>query len=271
MVRIYRKMTVIEKRLGRFTIFYYASPLEPVSLLRDLDRARVVAGKGRGGIKILETGGSRLVARKYVHGGLFRALTRDVFLKRRRVTSEAEIMAYLQNGGFPVVAPFCAIIENLFVVRRLHLVTKFEENTMNFLEYLQRSGRMQRLRAVKKLAESLWRLELAGVYHPDLHLRNVLVTPERGLIFLDFDRARRRTLTEKDVERMFLRLDRFVDKMGKQGQLFIDRKEKALFLRAYLRLSGKDFAGKLERTEKMRGYLHRTGWLFESLLYGRFQ
>jgi hypothetical protein len=266
---MYLTMGVQENHVGRFTLFPYSSLVDPVSLLRALSAAEVIEGKGRGGIKIIELGGLRLVARRYLHGGLFRVFTRDLFLEQGRATSEAEIMAYLREKGFPVVAPFCAVVEKLFVVKRLHLVTILQANTVSLLEYLQEASGKQRMRAASKLAEYLWLLQRAGVYHPDLHLGNVLVTPDEDLVFLDFDRARRKTVNGGDMKSMFSRLGRFVSKMERQGLLTIDTKEKAMFLRTYARFSGSDLTAEMEGSARRTAIFRRLGWLTESLLYGR--
>ena len=262
-------MAVPQKReVGKFTLLYYASFLEPVTLIRDLLGSRVIADKGRGGIRVIETGGHKLAVRAYRHGGLFRGFTGPFFLNAGRVVSEAEIMLYLQERGFPVAAPFAAVIEKLFVFRRLYLVTAFEEDAVGLLEYLHTGKKRERMRAVVKLAELVWGLQQAGVYHRDLHLRNVLVTRENRLILLDFDRAAKRPLLVGDVESMVRRLGRFTEKMERQGRLHVGAVEKALFLRTYARLSGYDMTENIQRSQRARGLTHRVGWFVESLLFG---
>jgi len=189
----------LEKRIGRFSLFCYAPLSDPPSFMQALGNAPVIQGKGRGGIKIVEAGGMKLVARKYVHGGLFRSFTRDVFVGEGRAVCEAEIMAFLRGKGVPVVQPFCAVIERRPLFKRLHLVTILQEDTVNLLEYLDGSTEKQRMRIARKLAQLLWLLQQAGVFHPDLHLGNVLVTPDKTLVFVDFDRARRKTVKRGDM------------------------------------------------------------------------
>ena len=262
-------MAVPQKReVGKFTLLYYASFLEPVTLIRDLLGSRVIAGKGRGGIRVIETGGHKLAVRAYRHGGLFRGFTGPFFLNTGRVVSEAEIMLYLRERGFPVAAPFAAVIEKLFVLRRLYLVTAFEEDAVGLLEYLHTCKKRERMRAAVKLAELLWGLQQAGVYHRDLHLRNVLVTRENRLILLDFDRAAKKPVLPGDVESMVRRLGRFTEKMERQRRLHVGAVEKALFLRTYARLSGYDMTEKMRRSRTARELMHRAGWFIESLLFG---
>lgn len=262
-------MTPVEKRFGRFSIFYYSSFLDPRALLDALSRAEPVEGKGRGGIKVAEVAGLKLVARKYVHGGLFRALTRDLFLSGDRAVSEAETLNHLRTRGLPAVAPFCVIVEHLFLTRRLHLVTHLEEGAVELLDHLAACTRRERLRYVRGLAELLWLMKQAGVYHPDFHLRNVLLVPGGRLVFLDFDRARVGPVSDADMKATFRRLERFADKMTVEGKLKTGNEEKVLFLRAYARLSGVDFAREMQAAARRTSCLNRLGWFFESLLYGR--
>jgi len=265
-VRLFETMAV-EKTVGKFTIIYYSFVLESAAFLRALEDAPIVSGKGRGGIKMLEAEGWKLVARKYTHGGLFRMFTGDLFFAPQRATAEAEILSYLRDTGFPVVVPFCVVIEERGLAKRLHLVTILEDDAVDLLGYLRSASRRQRLRIAMRLAEALWRLERTGVFHPDLHLNNVLVTAEQKLLFLDFDRACRKAIGRHDTESMFRRLSRFADKMERQDRFSATRLEKTLFLRTYARLSGVDLTKSLARSATRAALRHRIGWFIESLLY----
>ncbi len=258
-----------KEEAGRFTILYYSSYVPPKALLEDLRASSLIAGRGRGGIRIIETGGQKLAVRTYRHGGLFRALTGAFFIRPGRAASEAEVMLSLRESGFPTAVPFAVAIEKVFVFRRLYLFTYFEEDAVPLLDYLEACGKRERMRTAVRLAELLWRLQRTGVYHRDLHLRNVLVTREKSLMLLDFDRAAKRSLTPADMESMLRRLGRFAEKMEKQGKLSLGQMEKALFVRRYDRLSGCNMTETLRRGRATRGLLHRAGWLVESALFGR--
>ncbi|MCX5853423.1 MAG: hypothetical protein NTZ24_02350, partial [Deltaproteobacteria bacterium] len=86
---------------------------------------------------------------------------------------------------------------------------------------------------------------------------------------LDFDRAQRKSIGKTDMERMFWRLNRYAEKMERQGKLKVDIKEKLLFLRTYGKLSGFDIAGEMEKKIGLKRIFSQAGWFFESLLYGR--
>jgi RIO-like serine/threonine protein kinase len=215
--------------------------------------------------------GKKLACRKYTHGGLFRALMRDLFFSAARSSQEVDVMLLLKRSGFPVVTPFATITEVGALRKRLYLCTILEEGATNLLEYLKQSGTKTRLRAVKRFAGLLWELERAGVYHPDLHLKNVLLTHDGNMLFLDFDKASKRSMRQKDVESMMWRLVRYIDKMQRQGQLRVDDRERALFLRTYERLSKRPITEKMQRNLKRKSYFHKVGWWVESLFYGNAQ
>ena len=259
----------VKKRIGKHTIVCYSSVQDPVGLLRTLADAPVIPGKGRGGIRIIEIDGRKLVARQYTHGGLFRMFTGDRFIGGRRATAEAEITEYLHHTGFPIVKPFCVVEERRALTSRLYLITFLEEGAADLVARIGESSSKQRLRIARELGESFWQLERAGVFHRDLHLRNVIAATDGRLVFLDFDRACRKAVGRKDMLWMFKRLGRFVEKIESQGELSVTGLEKAEFLRAYARLSGYDATAELTESTDRNGLRHRIGWLIESLLYGK--
>jgi tRNA A-37 threonylcarbamoyl transferase component Bud32 len=257
----------VEKRIGRFTFVCYSPGVDGPLLLQCLAGAGITPGKGRGGIKEIELGGQRLVARQYTHGGLFRRFTGDRFWSGRRAVAEAEVTDYLHSVGFPVVRPFCVVVERRGLTRRLHLITFLEEGAVDLFHLIRVSSQRQRLRIARLLGESFWMLQRAGVFHPDLHLRNVIAAPDGRLVFLDFDRAQRKTIARSDMRRMFKRLGRFVDKMERQGELSVSTLEKTLFLRSYARLSGYDPTAEITQSARRDRLRYRVGWLAERLLY----
>jgi tRNA A-37 threonylcarbamoyl transferase component Bud32 len=262
-------MSVTNRTYGRFLITYYSEPVPASKLVDKIMKAPAFLNEGRGGIRIVEVAGRKLVCRQYLHGGLFRAFTRDLFFSANRSAREVEILLHLRERGFPVITPFATITESCTLTKRLYLVTILEEQAASLLEYLKRSDAKARMRAIKRFAELLWRLEEAGVYHPDLHLRNVVLTTAGEMLFLDLDKAARKPIDREDVESMLWRLARFVEKMERLGELTADDREKLLFLRTYERLSKRSMIDEMQKKMKKKGFLHRLGWFFESLFYGR--
>lgn len=128
---------------------------------------------------------------------------------------------------------------------------------------------MKRLRAIRDLARFMWQLERLGIYHPDLHLRNVLVKKNGTLIFLDFDKALSKAVSRKNVEAMIWRLNRFAEKWEDKGYFRISIIERLLFVRTYSRLSGYNLEAEMAKKLKGKKLLSRAGWFAESILYGK--
>jgi hypothetical protein len=225
--------------------------------------------KGRGGITLLSIDSRHIACRKYIHGGLLRIITREIFFNAKRADEELKILMYLKEKDFPVVQPYGLIVRRNFVTKSLYILTVFEENAADLTDVLNISTRGQRFRIIKNLAQLMWNMEMLSVYHPDLHLDNVLVTDNGTMKFLDFDRAQIKSITKKDMEWMFWRLNRYVEKMEGQGKLKVDIKEKMLFLRIYRKLSGFDMSEVMKNKVNQKRLLSKVGWFFESLLYGR--
>ena len=258
-----------KERFGSFTVTYRRELIDPSLVMSQFTKPHDTIKKGRGEVKILETGGRLLACRKYIHGGLLRGITGDTFYNEKRAAAELETMMFLEENSFPVVRPCGYITKNNLCTKELYFLTFFEENALDFLEFLKSARRKERLRATKNLARFLFEMGKLGIYHPDLHLQNVLVTKTGGLIFLDFDRAYRKVVTKKDMESMFWRLNRFAEKKENTGELVVSMEEKTLFLRTIERLSGYHLIEDMQKQLKSKRRAYMLGWRLESLFYGQ--
>jgi len=252
---------------GPFSVYFPREALDPALLIRQLDTARTIEGKGRGGIRILEAGGLALACRKYTHGGLFRALTGDTFFSAGRALKELEITSYLLEEGFPVIAPYAVIVEDHSIRKGLYFITLFEEGSVDLLQFLQRAAQWPRYRMIRRLARYIHLLVTLGIYHPDLHLNNVLITKAKEMKFLDFDKSRKGVVSTREVINMIFRLNRYAEKMEKKGIITFSMKERMLFLRTYGRLSGYDIISAVAKKAKTKKAESRLGWFVEALLY----
>jgi 3-deoxy-D-manno-octulosonic acid kinase len=256
-------------KIGAFVMYCVSDVINPSEFLDRFLRTENQPEKGRGGLKLLSIEGKRFACRKYMHGGIGRALTKDLFLTEKRALTELEIMFYLKENHFPVVEPVGILVGEDFPFRKPHIITMFEDNMGDLLEFIKVSSRKKRLRAIRDLARFMWRLESLGIYHPDLHLRNVLVKDDGKLIFLDFDKACRKVISKKIIESMVWRLNRFAEKWELKGYFRISIHERLLFLRTYSRLSGYDLESEMAKKMKGKSLLSRAGWLAESIIYGK--
>ncbi len=244
-----------------------ADHVDAQTLIAQLSKPYAFLKKGRGEIRILSVGDKLHACRKYIHGGLLRALTGDLFLSDKRAVAEMGIMSHLEKHGFPVVQPYGYITKRNLCTKDLYFLTFFEENAIDLVEFLKSSGQRKRMRAIRDLARLFFELGRLGVYHPDLHLKNMLITKKHGLRFLDFDKARLKSVTKRDMEHMFWRLNRFAEKKERSGEFVITVQEKVLFLRVFERLSGYRVIVDMEKRLSKKRSAYKLGWFLESLFY----
>jgi len=262
-------MTSPEKIIRNgFTIYVCDRPEDPHAVIEQMSRGEIIRDKGRGGIRVLSVDGRKMACRQYIHGGLFRVITGDRFCSEKRALDEAGILCYLAENSFPVVRPCFVVVEKKGLTKRLFLITEFVQDASDLLDAWRMTSGIKRFRIIKRLAGLFRRLEMLGVYHPDLHINNILFTGQGEFIFLDFDRARKKAVTTDDMEKMFRRLDRYMEKQKRRGDITINMREKIFFLRVYQKLSGCDILSRMERQVKTRTFLNRIGWFVESFLYG---
>ena len=254
-------------RHGKYTLVSREGGTSPAALVGQMAAPQGEIKKGRGSVKIISLGGRLLACRKYVHGGLLRAFTGEVFFTSKRAEREFETTVYLEENSFPVVSPLGYLVENKGTAKSLYFLSFFEDNQGDLLELLKKGSAKARLRAARDLSRLLAMMGKLGVYHPDMHLQNVLVT-SRGLVFLDFDKAYRKKVTKKDMERMFWRLNRFAEKKERAHELIISGKEKMFFLRVFERSWGEKITDDMLKRLEGKRRAYRLGWFLESMLYG---
>lgn len=252
---------------SRFRIFS-CSPIDADSFIEAFENAQTIPAKGRGSISVFHFGGMMVASRKYIHGGLFRALTGDCFLTPKRALREMAILSHLSSRGVPVVEPLCVLSSKEGLRTRLYLATIYVTDTIELVEYLKGARKRERLRMVRKVARLFADLHKNGVFHRDLHLRNILVRRDGEPILLDFDGASRKKLTDKDQEWMFWRLYRYTLKLARRGSLSVNTRELALFGRTYKELTGCDILSGMVRKLAWKTARFKLGWFIENMFYG---
>jgi len=140
----------------------------------------------------LPLGGPRVVVRRSHHGGLLAPLLRDRFLPPTRAPYElvaSMLLDRLQVPTAPVLA-FARYHAGL-LLRRADVVTG--ELAGRDVAALAAEGMDVRQSLLAPVAALLRRLSNAGVWHPDLNLRNVLVSTDGDdatAFLLDVDSVR---------------------------------------------------------------------------------
>ena len=148
---------------------------------------------GRGEAYGVALGPARAVVRHARRGGLFGPVLRDLFTGPPRFRREIVMAERLAEAGVPTPAVLAGVVYPAGPLHRADVATERVEGAdLAALVFGPESpdgaAREAIFRAVGALVR---RLHVAGFVHPDLQLRNVLVTPPpRRAVLLDVDTCR---------------------------------------------------------------------------------
>lgn len=176
----------------------------------------------------LPGGGPRVVVRRSQHGGILASVTRDLFLPPTRAPYELLVSLLLARAGVatpPVVAYAVYPAGPLF--RRADVATALvpgEDLSAVLGRQPNESGATSWLPPVAELLKALAR---AGAWHPDLNLRNILLsTDDAGMTrayVLDVDRINFHPPEDPNVRSAnFQRLERSLRKWSEQASTMLD-------------------------------------------------
>jgi len=207
--------------------------------LADPESARVRADRiyeGRGEPFGLEVpGAGRVFVRPYLHGGLLGRLTGDVHAGDGRFRDELTVLDDARRAGVPVPEPLGIVSRARGLgTRRGWLLVREERSACDVLAFLVGApAPEERRRVLRTAGEVVRRLHDAGFEHPDLHLKNLLLMADGGVLILDLDRVRRlpSLSRERRLAGLF-RFDRYAEKQAARG-LPVSRADRLRFLRAY--------------------------------------
>ncbi len=271
------------------TTFYVKNKYKDVLLNLDIDSLRKEAiGKGdiRSGrephavVHIPELAKERIIIRHSRHGGLFGYIAGDIYCKKNRFVNEliasetaiekgvntAEIIAVIKHRAF---GPFYHI----------DVLSKEIPDSLDLVELLtkppQRLKFNDRKNIIEVVAQTIRKMHDAGLYHTDLHLKNILIqhTPDSSFkaYIIDMDKAKTMDVMSTKLRmRNLIRLDRSVEKLkallkskaGGMDKLVCPWTSKADKLRFLMAYTGGDI--------KMRQYIRmqtNTYWLHKLLWY----
>jgi tRNA A-37 threonylcarbamoyl transferase component Bud32 len=151
----------------------------------------VVAG-GRMPHPVLDRGdGTRVVARRFHRGGLVRHLVRDRYVLGHRAFAELRVTLRAAAAGVRVPEVLAGVEERSGLGYRALLLTTLVEDARDLDAVLREGPEGIAATALAESGSQIARLHDAGITHPDLNLRNLLVVGGGTEVWvLDFDRAR---------------------------------------------------------------------------------
>jgi hypothetical protein len=164
-----------------------------IGLIQDggslLAAARGAAGsspiRGRSVAYVLpQAGGRSWLVRELRHGGMLRRLTRGLFCRLwgNRPLNELEVAGALERFGIRTPPVIAAVIYRRGLLYRGEVAREFVAARGDLADLLcsDTAGEEEWREACAAAGDLVGRLHLAGVLHPDLNLRNVLIVPREG-------------------------------------------------------------------------------------------
>jgi len=144
---------------------------------------------GRGQALLVDSSVGCLVLRRFLRGGWVSQLTEDTYLNlgihRSRAFREFRLLKTLRRLKLPVPEPVAASFEPQGPIYRAGLLTRFVPETSELAEIASQLS----IERWSELASTLEAFFAAGLHHPDLNARNLLMDQAGQWHLLDLDRA----------------------------------------------------------------------------------
>ena len=219
----------------------------------------------------------RMIIRQYSHGGIFRAITRDIYLFGSRSFRELALTEEIRSLGIPTIEPMGAIHRSiLHFLYQPYFLSLEVPHAKDLIQYFQEvgphpvgEGLLLKRKTIRSAGILLRKFHQAGFFHGDLQLKNILVA-EGQLLLIDFDRSyRRKVLSIRERMRNLLRLNRSVEKW-RRLTLPITRTDRWRFFLAYAAddIKIREAMERKLQTYSIRRLLYRWGWAIERVVGG---
>lgn len=172
--------------------------------------------------------GESFVVRDYVHGGLFGKVLRDYFWQRLRPLRELSICEIANKEHILTIEVVAIVMKNIFgPLYKYKLVSKEVTDTVDLTDLLLHSDKSYLLankrNIISEVARAIKEMHDVGIYHADLHLKNILIRfmeNERIKVYIiDLDRSRKcEKIGLSRRRKNILRLDRSLEKLMKNNK-----------------------------------------------------
>jgi tRNA A-37 threonylcarbamoyl transferase component Bud32 len=226
--------------------------------------------RGRGRLYRIHRGEDKpaLLVKQYLRGGVFRGILKDRFLSALRFVSELYLTGVAAKQSVPTLKIAALAIQPAGAMfKRAYLFTEELRDTMDLAEYCKAHANAppaERRVLASAVAREIRNMHDGGIYHADLHLKNILVKKDDpGKVYIiDFDNGD--YLADMPEERRvenLMRLDRSAEKLNLKSPL-ITLTDRIRCLKAYCG-GKKEVYGRFK--ELVRGQvkwrkLHRAWW-----------
>lgn len=182
----------------------YRAALEQAGIHDPLAFVRAAGGparryRGRGqpvAVPVPEHPGEHMVLRHYRRGGLIGKLLGDLYLSPYRPLNEIRVAEHCIARGVATTTPIGAVVRRVVPgVYRCDLMTREIPDALDLATYLAGGPpTAERRKALQAAGEVVRSMHDAGVLHPDLNMKNILIlgagTGAISALVIDLDRAR---------------------------------------------------------------------------------
>ncbi|MCP4254720.1 MAG: hypothetical protein GY775_15215 [Candidatus Scalindua sp.] len=192
------------------------------------------------------------IVREYWHGGMVAKIFKDFFWDGMRPVRELSVCEVASRGGINTTEIMAIVKDKVFgPLYKFRLVTKEITESIDLIELLLRSEENQLLEQkreiINKLAKAVNDMHNVGIYHADLHLKNILVKSGPGgrvyVYIIDLDKSKQyEKITFQRRMKNIMRLDRSVVKLRRKNrELFskafpVSKTDRIRFLKKYIEL-----------------------------------
>lgn len=230
--------------------------LNPQRLISTAPR-EVKQFEGRGllpSLPIQESSGERMVAKLCLRGGLLRFFNKDLFWGGNRPLKEMIANTQILSKDIRTTEILAAAKQKVIGPLYRNFLFSLELtdciDLINFFNRLKDASPekrfVQKQHLFQAIARSFFTMHSKGIYHSDLHLKNILISYEDEsrasvIYIIDFDKAiLKGTLSPREKIKNLLRFNRSLEKYKLQGGM-ITRTDQQRLLNEYFSYDGQAF------------------------------
>ncbi len=190
--------------------------------------------RGRGGVECLGLeSGLVAVLRTYRRGGVFASLFGMTYFDCGRAFRELAVLAQLHRHGVAVVVPLAALRRRRGCGFGYRLATEWLTDAQPLPQFLAAAAE-SRAEVVRGAGRVVGAAFAAGLWHPDLHVDNLVARRRPDGVevrLLDLDRARLLPqLGQRRRDRMLLRMARYLASHAAELPVVVGRSDQLRFL-----------------------------------------
>jgi len=220
----------------------------PKQLIANTSQTKHFEGRGSlPSIIIQESDGKRMVVKHCMRGGLIRFFNRDIFWGGNRPFYEMNINTKILQRDIKTTEIIAAVKHKIFgPLYKAYIFSKELPECSDLITYfngLKEKTPAQRFKdkmyIFQSIAKALVKMHSEGIYHNDLHLKNILIRQIDDKIseiyIIDFDKtAIKEKLSAKEKVKNLLRFNRSIEKYKLKGGP-ITRADQMRFFKEYIK------------------------------------